>query len=151
MPTTTRAGLTVTEVLIALVIASIVLASVAGTRMGLERLSHEARAETLALQVADDTLNTTRRLITSTPASFNTHAACPSTPNSAPCLTTFNSRGVTGTITTTPTGNTYTQAGLITITITVTHPHQLTLAGYASCLDLFPAPSVAEPTPCPTP
>lgn len=139
-------GLTVVEVLIALVVMAVALAALALTQVTTMRVNADSRRMSDATDFANDLLEAKTREVL---ADFTDQLAACATPASCSTdLSEYDSR-YQGTLTWGRLGGDYLDEGLIGISVQVTSPTRVEFSRTVSCIDVNPAPSVASPAPCP--
>lgn len=141
-----RGGLTVVEVLIALVVMAIAFAALALTQVSTMRMNADSRRMSDATDFANDVLEDKTKEIL---ADYSTVLGACATPDAcSESLSDHDSR-YQGTLTWGRLGSGYLDEGLIRIAVEVTSPTRVSFYRTVSCIDVNPAPSVALPDPCP--
>lgn len=164
-------GLTLVEVLIALVILSVAFTTMAFIQTNNLKMTTNARLTTAVKAAANQVLESvmTQVLATTVSGSTKTFAfndyywTCP-TPVKPPAgaLAVVNTPDCGGTTTIGDIGVTYkisgeggvTGEGVLTVAVTAVHSsggQRLTLGDRVTCYDVYPSPTSLAPQPCPTP
>lgn len=168
---TQRVGLTLVEVLVALVVVGIAFIAMAYVQTTNLRMTTNARLTSEVKTAANQVLETVMGevLATTTDASGNrsyafndyywscpTHLAPPTgvtIPVRPACSASRSIGDVQVTYTVTGEGG-VTGEGLLTVTVTAVHGtggQQLTLGDRVTCYDVYPSPTSLAPQPCPLP
>jgi len=164
-------GMSLVEVLIALVIVGIAFTTMAFVQTNNLKMTTNARLTTTVKAAANqvleavmtDVLETTVSGSTKTFAFNDYYWTCP-TPSTPPsgALAVVNTPSCSGTTSIGDVDVTHaivgeggvTGEGVLTVTVTAVHVHggqRLTLGDRVTCYDIYPSPTSLAPQPCPTP
>jgi type II secretory pathway pseudopilin PulG len=133
-------GLTLVEVLLALVVMSVAFVALANAQIGNLKVTRDAQLATMALELANEQLEKASGDVT---ADFAHYQTCPSGSGCSWSGTAEGGFSYAVTLTGLP------SQGLVLVDVIVSGPMDYRLATYVSCYDGYPSPSARAPAHCP--
>ena len=141
-----RLGLSLIEVLIALAVIGVAFGILAVTQVGNLRISAESRLASQATEIANTELEGAVRCLLSTRTAFESVGV-----DCVDEVGAFTDGRFEGLVEVRQLGDAYEQEGLLVVTARITEPVQAVFARLVSCIDVQPAPAIADHPPCPEP
>lgn len=138
----TKKGFTLAEVLIALAIIGVAFAVLAATQVTTLQVTSESRH-------ASDTTDFANRALENAVQDVLLNFSDRLGAGQQDCAGFAETTRFKGTCTVGPEGSDYLEAGLIRVTVTMTEPSNVLFTRLVSCIDAQPAPTIADPAPCP--
>lgn len=136
-------GLTLIEVLIAIVIIAVAFIALASSQLTNLRVTRDSELASLATQTANEELE---YLIQAILDDYVSYQACPGAADI--CSGTRSEGSFTVDYDISHDDATYSLKGLILVEINVSGPSSATLSHYVSCMDVSPPPTVTTPGAC---
>ena len=139
-------GLTLIEILVSLLIITVAFMALSSTQITNLQVTRDSDLASISTQVANSTMErVTKWLLEQEDGFGNPTFSC-----GGDCTGSYSDINVKGKV---YTGsyviNVDASTGIAQIDVTVTEPKTVTFSQLVSCMDVVPAPSFADPAPCP--
>lgn len=141
-----RSGLTLVEILVAIVIIAVAFMALANSQIMNLRVTRDSQLASISTQIANLAIERATKMVLEN--GFSCGGACTGTFNNLKVRGTDYSATYTITL---PAGNTGALRGLALIRVEVEEPYPVSFSQYVSCMDVYPPPSIGAPAPCPGP